>query len=436
MARCALVLLVALISFALGACGGGSNGGGAPTLPNGDGNGNGNANASPPPASATPDPSPAASSGINEHPEPKATFLGGVALGTDGLVYATTTSPPGINIYSPQLSPEPSPPSMPAASNRLVAQTWPTVPKKLAATGPVVAAGTIISALASSPTTTGGALGSEDLSASVGPMPTPSSFPALVQYDVNARSWIPLARQNFGGFGDRWVSLASPGQGVVFVVANRFTATPPQWVGTIIGFGIACFVPTFPTSLGASAIGPDGSTLFVASDPPLNGKEDPQTNPSNLYAVNTSTGAIEQTIRLDDLFHGKSSHVSSIAAGNDAVWFTDDAADAIGFVPMGSSSAQMINFNPHRPEGITRDSFGRMWFTEHDGKFVGYVTPNGTNNPPVTIVKTKKLTGQTVGSPLGIVGCSRIPGQPCAQTSNVFFVEQNPSVVGDASSKR
>jgi hypothetical protein len=431
MARRTLILLVAVVAVSLSAaCGGGSSGVTTPSAPSdggsgsgaGNGTGNGGGNGSAPP-SAPPSPLPTATLAEQVVPD---TLLGGVAFGSDGNLYASTTTPSGLNIYNPQLQLLPSPTPMPTMPPGAVPFTWPTVPKNLTATGPTASSGTMVNALGTTTTTTtSGVLPFTDFNVGSGPKPTPSSFPALAQYNVSSRSWMPLTSQNFGNFGDRWVSLASPGQGVVFVIANHFSQG--RWTGSIVGFGIACVSPTIQFPLGPSAIGPDGN-LWVATDPSLNSNapSDPQTNPEILFDINTSTGEFMQ-FRLQS----KGAHISAIAPGNNSVWFTDDGLNSLGFVPIGGTLMYPIKL-PNQgvaqsPDSITKDSIGRMWFTEKNAKRVGYVVPNGTLNPTITIFR-QTLTG----SPLGIIGC--LPNQPCPQNAatNIFFAESK--AIGSAAS--
>ena len=411
MVRRALVILVALVALAFSACGGGSNSTN-PNLPSdnngGSGSGTGNGSGSPPPVNVTPDPSP--TSTFFEQPS-KDTLIGGVAVGSDGNIYAST--PNGIDIFGPQLTLLPTPSPLPQGQR--IGDTWPAPPHN-SPIGPVVSSGSMINALGvqPSPKPVSGAMNLAN-----DPVPAPSSQPLLAQYDITKNAWVNVT---LGNMGDKWVSLASPGQGTVFVTGDHLTSN--GWVGFLLGFGISCVSPTFTFPLGPSAIGPDGN-LWVATNPSLNGKADATANPSILYEINTSTGQIIHTFNLSKIDF--KSHVSAIAAGNNAIWFTDDGNNSLGFVPVGGS-LNYPNSLPNQgtaqaPVSITRDSIGRMWFVERDGKRVGYATP-GTTPLLFTILKVT-----TRGSPLGIVGC--VPGQHCPQTK-VFFVEANPATVGGA----
>ncbi len=400
MARRALVLVVAVVSFSLVACGGGStpNTTNLPSV-NDPGSGTGNGGPTAPPG-ATPTPAasakPCGCTTIKEkHTKDK--LLGGIALGQDNLIYATTAV--GIDVFDQQLNLMPSP----SPAQARIRDTWPTVPKNGAPSGLLASAGSTINALGTTPGTPGSTTTSFSLTSA--PVPTPSSQPMLAQYNVVTKTWFNVS---LGNFGDKWVSLASPGGTSVFVVGDRF-APATQWTGYLQGVGIGCISPLFAHPLGPSAIGPDGN-LWLATDPSLNSNAPSNgKNPSMIFAVDPSTGTIKLSFTLPN-----HSHVSAIAAGDHAVWFTDDGLNEVGFIPIGGSGFTLLPLpnagTAQAPVSITRDSMGRMWFTEFDGKRVGYVTPA---TQQITIFKV-------TGTPVGIVGC--VPGQTCPQ-QNVFFAE-------------
>lgn len=398
MSRRALIFFLVMTAFslALSACGGG--GGSTPpqpsdSNPNGVGSG-GNGNPAP---GASPTTTPNCNCVTIKEKATKDQLLGGITLASDNRLYATT--PVGVDIFDQQLDLLPSP-SPAQARHR---ETWPTVPKNSGPIGLVVSTGQNVNVLGTTPggTTTGATAFSE----TSGPVPTPSSQPILAQFNVNTGTWFNVTP---GNFGDKWVSLAALGTTSLFVVADTRGAN--GWTGFIIGFGIACVSPVFSHPLGASAMGPDGN-LWIATDPSLNSNSpsDPNTNPSILYAVNTSTGAIVHAFTLP-----KGSHVSAIAAGTHAVWFTDNGLNELGEVQIGGSGPTLIPLpnkgTAQSPVSITQDSIGRMWFTEFNGKRVGYIVPS---THAITIFNTK-------GGPIGIIGC--VPGQMCPPT-NVFFAE-------------
>lgn len=402
-------LLIAAVSFALAACGGGSSAT-APGLPgaNGSGSGEGGGGSTSSPSAS---PSPCGCVKIKEVPT-KDRLLGGIAFGQDNHIYAS--APNGIDIFNLQLSLLPSPSPLPQARMR-IPFTWPAVPKGSAATGPTISAGGTIGALGSapSPTPKPGSSGLSAFDVTSGPKPTPSGVPMFAQFSLSTQTW---ATPSLGTFGDRFVSLSSPAGTSVFVVGDHLTSS--GWVGFLLGFGVACISPNFTHPLGPSTIGPDGN-LWVATDPSLNSNKpsDPESNPSMLFVVQPSTGTIKQSFTLP-----KGSHVSAMAAGDNAVWFTDDGLNEVGFVVIGGTSFTLLPLpnagTSQAPVSISRDSMGRMWFTEFNGKRVGYV------NPPTLQIFVFKVTG----SPIGIVGC--VPGQNCS-AQNVFFAEN--AALGDAS---
>ncbi len=394
-----LFLFVAGMSF-IAACGGG--GGGSPTPPGVPSTGSGGSDPGSN-ATATPSANPCNCVTIKEKAT-KDKLLGGITLGKDNHLYATT--PVGVDIFDQQLDLLPSP----GPAQARIRETWPSVPKNSTPQGALAATGSTINVLGNTP----GGASSAVTSFASGPVPTPSSQPLLAQYNVNTQTWFNVSP---GNFGDKWVSLAPLDSTSLFVVGDHRTANN-GWTGFILGFGVACVSPVFSHPLGASSIGADGN-LWVATDPSLNSKSpsDPQTNPSILYDVNASTGAIIHAYTLP-----KGSHVSAIAAGNNAVWFTDDGLNEIGEVPIGATNVTLIplpnNGVAQAPVGISQDSIGRMWFTEFNGKRVGYVMPTTLQ---ITVFKV-------TGGPIGIIGC--VPGQNCPAT-NVFFAET--AALGNAS---
>ena len=399
MSRRALVFFLFVTgSFALSACGGGG-GGSTPQLPSDPGTTVGSgSNSNPGPGSSPSAPPASCNCVMIKEKATKDQLLGGITVATDNHLYATT--PVGVDVFDQQLDLLPSP----SPAQVRVRETWPSVPRNSAPSGLLVATGSNVNVLG---TTTTGGTGSEagTLASAAGPVPTPSSQPLLAQFNVNTQSWFNVTP---GNFGDKWVSLAALGTTSLFVVGD--TRGPNGWTGFILGFGVACVSPVFTHPLGASAMGPDGN-LWVATNPALNSNSpsDPNTNPSILYAVNPSTGAIVHTFTLP-----KGSHVSAIAAGTHALWFTDDGLNEIGQIPIGASAPVLIPLpnkgTAQSPVSITQDSVGRMWFTEFNGKRVGYVNPATL---AITIFNTK-------GGPIGIIGC--VPGQICPPT-NVFFAE-------------
>ncbi len=400
MSRRALVLFlfIAGVSCSLVACGGGSPAPPAPVNSNNGGSGSGN----PAPgaeATATPSSSPCGCNTIREKTT-KDELLGGIAVGSDQKIYATTAT--GVDIFDSNLDLLPSP--SPAAQSR-TRQTWTSVPKNSGPSGVLIAAGSTVTALGT--TTNGTTASALEMPLAAGPVPTPSSQPLLEQYNIPTETWSLLRS---GNYGDKWVSLASAGGTSVFVVGDHFT--PAGWQGFLLGIGVGCVSPVFTHPLGASAVGPDGN-LWVATDPSLNGsKNGTANNPSILYAVSPSTGQIVHSFALPN-----KSHISAIAAGSSAIWFTDDGLNSIGEVPTGGNSPSLIalpnNGNGQTPVSITPDSIGRMWFTEKDGKRVGYVTPATLQ---LTILRVT-----TRGNPLGIVGC--VQGQNACPRTDVFFAE-------------
>ncbi|MBV8638481.1 MAG: hypothetical protein JO322_10370 [Candidatus Eremiobacteraeota bacterium] len=409
MSRRALVFFLAItgISFALGACGGSGGGGGSlttpPDLPSTTGSGTGDGSTPPPAAMPSPPPS-CGCTMIKEKPT-KDKLLGGIAVGDDNNLYATTAV--GVDIFNQQLNLLPSP----SPAEARIRQTWPSVPKNSAPQGIVAQAGAAINVLG---TIRGGTSSASGFIASSGPQPTPDSRPIVAQYNTDTDTWFNVSQ---GVFGDKWVSLSAPGGTSVFVVGDHFTSSK-GWTGYLFGIGVGCISPSFTHPLGASTIGPDGN-LWVATDPSLNSKSPSniKTNPSMLFVVSPTTGAIKQSFTLPS-----GSHVSAMAAGGHAVWFTDDGLNDVGFVPIGGTGFTLIPLPDHgtaqAPVSITPDSIGRMWFTEFNGKRVGYVTPM------TQLITLFKVTG----APIGIVGCVR--GQNCP-AQNVFFAEV--AALGNAS---
>jgi hypothetical protein len=402
MSRYATFVFAALV-LAVSACSGNPTSSTSPfqVAPGGTG-----ATSAPPtttPCPPTPTPSPQAikEKQFNDH------FRGGIAIGADNLVYAVGQN--SIDVFDQQLD----------SISQQVAQlrgrqTWPAPPKKLTPTGSVAAAGNTINAIATAPTASPG--GSQATSDAAGvPSPAPSTRPALAQYDVTTHNWFNVS---YGEPGEVWPSLTSPVANGVFVVGDRLTTK--GWAGFLQGFGIGCVSPSFTYPLGASAIGPDGN-LWVATEPKLNANGSNATsNPSMIFDVDVTTGTIKLSFMLP-----AGSHVSAISNGSSGVWFTDDGLDKIGFASLSGGAPTFFNLpnngKAHLPLGISQDSSGAVWFTEFNGKKVGYIDP----------LSHQITEFNTTQGAHGIVGC--IPGQVCPNMT-VFFTED--TIIGSGTKQK
>ena len=381
-----LVETAALVILA--ACGGasGSSDGGTAALPPSQLPGNtGAATSSAPPLTPASNPT--------EKPL-KDTLRGGVAVGSDGLIYASGIA--GLQVFNQQLNLFSSSSGVAASPS----DTWAHSPGLVPA-GPVLAAGNTIEALAVLPNP-------KNAASTTMITPLPTSEPALAQYDVPTKTWFNVS---FGFPGNLWVSIALSPFSQAFIVGD--TLMPTGWVGMLVPVSaVACVQPAFTNPLGASVGGPDGK-LWIATDPSLNStKPSDSSNPSKILVVDPSVGSI---LRVYTLPAG--SQIRGMASAANGVWFTDEGLNAVGLARTsgGFTIFPLKSGKGRAPMGITQGSDGAFWFTEFNGNTIGRIDP-------VTDAITEFKVPTANAHPNGIIGCNA--NSPCVKGA-VFFTEDH-----------
>ncbi|HEY8315174.1 MAG TPA: hypothetical protein VIG51_13515 [Candidatus Baltobacteraceae bacterium] len=331
------VLMGAVLILSVSACGSGGSGTAAPNaLP-------AQTNAGAPPAASI--------THIEEFPTSD-TLLGGLTIGSDGSLYATTTV--GMDIFSAY--------SLQATAHTSLTQshqerpfTWPAVGKTLAPTG----------AIAAGPNGTVGVLASGTPPST--PAPSflaaldPNATPALVTYTIATKQFTIA----FGVRGDTYQDITAA-NGALWLTAD--TPTSRGLTGYLITTKTGCSSIRFTVAIGSIGKGPDGA-IYVATDPQLN----PST-PSEILRVDSNNGAVTQTFALP--LH---SRVTSLTAGPDgALWFTDAGLNSIGRLSLsGAVTYYAIPTADSAPGGIV-SSGSALWFTESQANKIGRVTTTGT----------------------------------------------------------
>lgn len=378
-----VLFLVGFVPFLLTACGGGGGGNAGGALPSTPSSGNvpisnGSSNGS------------SASSNVLIHEKhiTSDTLRGGLALGTDGNLYASGQV--GLQVIDQSLDIIPG-----AATTATPPDTWPVVPH-LAPSGAVTASGKNIGALATSTTGTSAA-------ATTAPPATPT-FPALAVFDTTAKQWTDV---QFGNQGDVYVDLAPDDNAGFFVAGNH-----PNGQGFVQEINpVFCFLltQTFAQPLAAITIGKDGLPWVATAA----GKN----VPSILFHLGVT--GIAKTVPLPS-----PSEVTSLVEGPDGnLWFTDAGRDSIGrldstgnvtlFAAPGGKGLQL--------DGITVASDGTLWFTETHGHKLGRITTSGV---------ISDFTISPTADPHEAVGCDNVSNGSnglqlntnCASRA-VFYVE-------------
>ncbi len=297
------------------------------------------------PPTTNPGPPPQTSSTqVIEFPS-SATLLGGLALGSDGNVYFSTTTE--IGVFSPKTG------RYTLTASR-VPDTWPVIPT-LQPRGAVASADGVVSAIAMNDTSS--------------PAPqqamTADTFcctPALVRLTIANGSFT----ENYGPPNDVFEDVTMTPDGTPWVTANQ--PTPAGLLGFIYTTKAGCSTALLPDAINSITLGADGF-IWLASDPQLN-----NTTESQIFRVDPSNGNVVHTYRL-----GTGSLVTGLTAGPDgALWFTDQGLNEIG--RLGSDGTISYFSIPTAASGlaaITTGCDGALWFTEQQANKIGRITTAG-----------------------------------------------------------
>ncbi|MBV9270699.1 MAG: hypothetical protein JO165_06370 [Candidatus Eremiobacteraeota bacterium] len=270
------------------------------------------------------------------------TLTGGLTIGDDGSLYATT--PDGIDIFSPYT------PFQSAIRHLL---TWPVVPglKPLGhtqrGTGDTVWTLATQGGSTSSPSTLG----------------LTTATPVLVVYEIKNASFTVVP----GTAGDTYAGLTAGADHPTFVSAN----TPASNGAKGYVFGVSCLQTKvfFNPPLGPIAFHHADSRLYVATDPTLG----PNT-PSEILSLDSNTGQKFAPIVLP-----AGSRVTDITEGSDGnIWFTDAGLNEIGMLQNGVVSYFTIPTPNALPERITGENAGALWFTENAANAIGRIRLDGS----------------------------------------------------------
>lgn len=352
MKRAVFLVAVLFVGTFLSACGGGggSSLGTLPAVPNG---GDGTS-AVTTPTSVT----------FTKH-DTTDTLTGGLTIGDDGSLYATT--PVGLDIFGPYT---------PFQSAMRHILTWPVIGGLKPATQTQDGTGDSVWTLATQSTGTANAASLQGLTSS-------GDTPVLVVYSIHTASFTVIR----GTTGDSYAGLAAGGDHPTFVSANTPTSTGPK--GYVFGVGCLETKVQMGAALGPITFRHADDNLYVATDPTI----DPST-PSEILSLNSNTG-----LKFAPVVLPAGSHVTDITEGSDGnVWFTDAGLNKIGKLDHGVVSYFTIPTPASLPERITLGSDHALWFTEHDANAIGRITTDGT--------VTEYPVPQASAGVIGIAGCS------------------------------
>ncbi|MDQ2872041.1 MAG: hypothetical protein M3R35_02805 [Candidatus Eremiobacteraeota bacterium] len=368
-------LICASICVCLAACGGGGSGtlpasSGAPPVPNS--------------GPAVPGGSDAVSGPrITEH-RVSDTLIGGLTIGTDGSLYATT--PTAIDVFSASSLQSIGMLTIAAQAGGVHPDTWPAV-------GHLVPTGAI------NGSTNGTVSALAQASGSATPQPGQAVIdsvalrPALVIYTI-ATGLFDIA---YGTPNDTYHDLTEGPSGYTWVAADRPTAHGLS--GFLVTTKPGCSQTFFTGAIGSITEGSDGD-IWVGTDPSLNG-----ATPSELLRVNPASGAIVGTFKLPP-----GSRIAGLANGPDgALWFTDSGLNEIGRITTGGQVTYYpVPLANSGLAAITADSDGALWFTQTLSNTVGRITTAGV---------VTEFAVPTPNAGLGeIVAC------PCG---TLYFTEQH-----------
>ncbi|MGZ3496959.1 MAG: Vgb family protein [Vulcanimicrobiaceae bacterium] len=299
-------------------------------------------------------PSPSSQTSIHEFGT-NDTLLGGMAIGSDGNLYASTTV--AVDIFAPKKLTS----TLSLRSVRPL--TWPNV-HALVPTGAVSAGpnGTVfaLGQLSGTPPPASASIAANAVHVSS----EASVFtPALAMYTIATGVWGPV---NYGTPGDVYEDLTEGTDGAMWVSVN--TPTPKGLAGFVFTTKAGCAVPHFLAALNSILTGPDGA-IWVASDPGLN-----EQSPSQIYRVDPANGFVTQTVTLP-----AHTEVAGMTAGPDgAIWFTDAGLNQIGRLSLaGEARFYPIPTADSKPLAITTGCDGALWFTENAGNNIGRITTAG-----------------------------------------------------------
>ncbi|MGZ3496960.1 MAG: Vgb family protein [Vulcanimicrobiaceae bacterium] len=291
---------------------------------------------------------------IREHAT-KDALIGGMTIGDDGNLYATTAI--AVDVFIPRTL-------MTTQSTAAVRPfTWPNV-HALVPTGPVSHGpqGTVFALGQLTGTPPPASAQPSNLAAS--DAKNNAFTPALAKFTIATNTWAPVS---YGKPGDVYEHLTEALDGAMWVSAN--TPTSNGLEGFVFTTKAGCASPQFSAALGAITTGPDGG-IWVASDPGLNAR-----SPSQVYRIDPTSGLVTQSITLPS-----DVRVSDMTAGPDgAMWFTDNQRNQIGrFTLSGSVTFFHIPTPNSKPTTITVGCDGALWFTEKSGNKIGRITTAGS----------------------------------------------------------
>jgi len=222
------------------------------------------------------------------------TLTGGLTIGDDGSLYATT--PTQLDIFSPYTP-------LKAAYRHIL--TWPVIGGLAPTNQTKDGTGDSVWTLA---TQTGGT----STASLVG---SATTTPVIVVYSIATASFTVIP----GTPGDSYVGEAAGGDHPTFISAN--TPSPGGVTGYVFGVGCLSTHIPFDVALGPITFRHADSHLYVATDATLN-----PTTPSEILSLDSNTGAKFPPVVLP-----AGSHVTDITEGSDGnVWFTDAGLNSIG----------------------------------------------------------------------------------------------------------
>ncbi len=289
-----------------------------------------------------PQPSPGSGVAFKEFPT-TATLLGGLAFGSDGNVYFSTTTELGI--FTPSNG------KYTLIAGR-VPDTWPVIPS-FSPTGPVAASNETVSTLAR----LGGGSGT-----GVRGFSTAQTTPAVAQYDTATKAFTEF----YGAKGDVFEDVTMTSDGNAWVTANQ--PTPHGLTGFVFTTKADCTPPVLLEAIGSVTLGADGF-IWIASDPQLNG-----TTTSEIFRIDPNTGTLANTFAL-----GTGSLVTGLTPGPDgALWFTDAGLNEIGRLAVDGSVMHFPVLSAASGlRAITSGCDGALWFTEQHANRIGRITTTG-----------------------------------------------------------